>query len=194
MSDFDPDSHEEVARRLREQGPAKAPPDLAGEVMRRVRSEPRGSTSSARRPVVTLLAAAVVIAALLVGVSRLGGGSSSSAGSVGGGGVSGLTPSRTPQAEAGIVESKVIREVPARAIGHLPFAAMDSVVPGSCYGPALTSAKRLSISVPYSAWEAATAQLENARLLDPYAARRVTVTLHRLALGAHTAGAAITCP
>jgi hypothetical protein len=194
MSEFDPDSHEEIARRLREEGPATAPPDLARELMRRVRSEPRGSTSSARRPVVTLVAAAAVIVALLAGVSKLGGGSSSSAGSVGGGGVSGLATTGTDQAEASIIESKTLRHVPRSAIFGLKFAAADSLAPASCAGQALSNARQLALAVPYTEWEAATVQLENARRLDPYDVPRVTVRLHRLAPGAKVAGAVITCP
>ena len=43
--------HEELARRLAEQGPAPAPPDLADDVMRRVRAEPRPPQRTWLRPV-----------------------------------------------------------------------------------------------------------------------------------------------
>jgi hypothetical protein len=193
MSEFDPDSHEEIARRLREEVPATAPPDLAGEVMRRVRSEPRGSTSSARRPVVTLVAAAAVIVALLVGVSKLGGGSASS-GSFGAAGVSGPSPRSSSQPESGkIVALKVLQDVPRAALHDLKLAQTDSLA-GSCVGQALTSAGRFSVAVPYAEWQAVKSQLEDARRLLPYASPRVTVRLRRLAPGAKVAGAAITCP
>jgi hypothetical protein len=81
MSEQHPNG-EEIARMLREQGPVEAPPDLADEVMRQVRTE-AGTHRAKRRfqfrrsavlvPALGLAAAA----ALVVGISHLGNLSSS---------------------------------------------------------------------------------------------------------------------
>jgi len=65
--------HDEVTRLLREQGPVQAPPDLRGEVMRRVVSEPRNDRQ-VRRPLLVLLAASLVTIAIVAGISRIDGG------------------------------------------------------------------------------------------------------------------------
>ena len=49
--------HDELLRRLADEGRASAPPDLAPEVVRRVRAEPRHRERRILRPVATLLAA-----------------------------------------------------------------------------------------------------------------------------------------
>jgi hypothetical protein len=77
-------SPDDVARRLREEGMAEAPPDLAPEVMRRVAREPRKRrlTWPRLRPVAAWTTAAAAIAAGGFALSQLGGaGSSSSASS-----------------------------------------------------------------------------------------------------------------
>src|SRR5215467_14258234 len=82
--------HDELRRRLADEGTASAPPDLADEVMRRVRAEPRRREHRVLRPVATLLAAAVLVVAALAGISRLGNGSAGSASSAGGEAAQGL--------------------------------------------------------------------------------------------------------
>lgn len=81
-------SHEEIARRLREQGMAQAPPDLRDDVMRAVRAEPHASAPRRRlprpslpawRPVAVWVGVAACLLAAGVGVTLLGGGSGSSA-------------------------------------------------------------------------------------------------------------------
>jgi hypothetical protein len=81
-------SHEEIARRLREQGMVEAPPDLRDEVMRAVRAELHASAPRrggfrlslpAWRPVAVWVGVAACLLAAGVGVTRLGGGSGSSA-------------------------------------------------------------------------------------------------------------------
>jgi len=74
-----------IARLLREQGQAEAPPELARDVMAQVRREPQ-STPDRRginwRPVAAWAAVAAVLLAVGVGIAtRAPGGSSSSAGS-----------------------------------------------------------------------------------------------------------------
>jgi hypothetical protein len=73
-------SRDEIPRRLREEGMAQAPPDLAPEVMRQVAREPRKRRRSwpRRRPVAAWATAAAAIAAGGFALSQLGGAGSSS--------------------------------------------------------------------------------------------------------------------
>ena len=89
MSDREqPPNHEHIARLLREQGPVEAPPDLAPEVMRQVRAEPRERRVPRIRwrPAVGIAAAAACLLALGVGIAHLGSGGATSSSSGGGGG------------------------------------------------------------------------------------------------------------
>jgi hypothetical protein len=203
MSEIDPNEHEEIARRLREDGPVQAPSDLAGEVMKRVRAEPRRSTSAVRRPLVTLLAAALVTVALVAGIAKLGGGSASTAGggSTGGGGgemqgpaISGHGPN--------VVESKMVTRVPRRALlglrvnGILLSDTASGSANGRCAakGSAFEPLHPYTLDVPFAAWESVQAQLDSARKSAvPAAAPLVSVQLRRLARGVTTPGA-LTCP
>jgi hypothetical protein len=82
MTDNGHTDHEQLTRRLREQGQAQAPADLAGDVMRRVRAEPRQHQRTWLRPVALCAAVAVLLAASVAGLARIGGsGQSSSASS-----------------------------------------------------------------------------------------------------------------
>src|SRR2546423_15461865 len=92
--------HDELRRRLADEGQATAPPDLAPEVMRRVRAEPRRREQRILRPVATLLAAAVLVAAVFAGVSRLGGSGSMSSGGGGEAAASQAAPKASRQAVA----------------------------------------------------------------------------------------------
>ncbi len=84
------DEHDRIARLLREQGQAEAPPDLAGDVMAQVRREPQATPAHRGvnwRPVAAWAAVAAALLAVGVGIAQLApGGSSSSSGSAGGGG------------------------------------------------------------------------------------------------------------
>lgn len=75
-------SQDDIARRLREEGMAQAPPDLAPEVMREVAREPRRRQRSWPRwgPVAAWATAAAAIAAGGFALSQLGGAGSSSSG------------------------------------------------------------------------------------------------------------------
>jgi hypothetical protein len=198
MSDLEPGQHEEIARRLRDEGLAQAPPDIAGEVMRRVRSEPRSSSSRVRRPLTSLLAAAVILAALVVGVAKLSGTGSGSAsgGSVaettaGQGAHSGAIPSKSPD----IARSVVIHDVPlsalrnAGAVGKYGAGQPQALCPLGY----LDHRAGVTLFVPDSAWSAVQQQLRSARALLPNDTPRVRVRLRRVAAGAANAYS-LTCP
>jgi hypothetical protein len=193
MSEIDPNEHDEIARRLRDEGLVEAPSDLAGEVMKRVRAEPRRSTSAVRRPLVTLLAAALITVALVAGIARLGGGSASTAGGGStGGGAQALSHSAGGDS---IVETKDVERVPRAALGKLSLFAPANgtgALPAACPGERSDARESFSLAVPYSAWDSVQAQLRSAMLL-PYKPPLVTVHLRRLAPGVKTPGA-LTCP
>jgi len=79
MTDNGHTDHEQLGRRLHEQGQAQAPPGLADDVMRQVRAEPRQPQRTWLRPVALCAAVAVLLAASVAGVARIGAGQSSSA-------------------------------------------------------------------------------------------------------------------
>jgi hypothetical protein len=80
------DRHDEIARRLREEGAARAPDRLRADVMLQVRAEPRPRRIRPRRaywrPLGSLAAAACLVAAAAFGVTRIdtGGGGIASGG------------------------------------------------------------------------------------------------------------------
>lgn len=195
MSDNEHDDHEEIARRLREDGQAQAPPDLAGEVMKRVRSEPRRSTSAVRRPLVTLLAASLVTVALVAGLAKLGSGSSSSAGGTSGGGAEALSPGTDKPAQPEVVQSSVVDGVPKTAFRSLKIydtTLTAGNASGHCAVVDRVAAGEFSLAVPYDEWDSVRAQLDSAKQ-RPHASPLVTVELHRLARGAAWPPG-ITCP
>ena len=89
-----PQNHEHIARLLREQGPAEAPPGLAPEVMRQVRAEPRERRMPRVRwrPAAGIAAAAACLLALGVGLAHVGNGASSGSGAGTAGGAEALAP------------------------------------------------------------------------------------------------------
>jgi negative regulator of sigma E activity len=78
------DRHDEIARRLREEGAARAPDRLRADVMLQVRAEPRPRRIRPRRsywrPLGSLAAAACLVAAAAFGVTRIDSGSVASGG------------------------------------------------------------------------------------------------------------------
>jgi hypothetical protein len=78
--------HEDIGRRLREEGQATAPPDLLPQVMAEVRAEPhrrqpRWMALPRWQPLAAWAAAAAVLVAIGVGLAHLPGGTSSSSSS-----------------------------------------------------------------------------------------------------------------
>lgn len=198
MSDLEPGQHEEIARRLRDEGLAQAPPDMAGEVMRRVRSEPRRGTSSVRRPLTNLLAAAVIIAALVAGVAKLGG---SGSGSASGGGSApethaGGTSAGAPAKSANTRNPILIPDVPLSALhgaGALAQLGHIDSHQAVCLNDRLAQRQGVTLSVPAGSFSAVKQQLRSARKLLPYDTPRVQVRLRELAAGA-ASRFSVTCP
>jgi hypothetical protein len=195
MSDIEPEDHEEIARRLRDDGQAQAPPDRAGEVMKRVRSEPRRSTSAVRRPLVTLLAASLITVALVAGIAKLGGSGSGSAA----GGTSGAEAAHSPttgkSGQDQVVQSRMFDGVPRSALQSLKIHGTVPAASGNATGaycPLDSVAGSFSLFVPYDAWDSVQAQLDSATRVQS-SSHRVTVQLRRLARGA-VWPPAITCP
>ncbi|MDX6520624.1 MAG: hypothetical protein QOF08_1229 [Gaiellales bacterium] len=197
MSELEPGQHDEIARRLRDEGPAQAPPDIAAEVMRRVRSEPRPARR-VRGPLTNLLAAAVILAALVVGIAKLGGTGSGSAS--GGGSVAETTSSggvaAAPVKHAYAGQSLVIAGVPVTALHGA--GAIDALGPvydsaKGCPNGLLAQRRGVTLFVPAGSFSAVQQQLQSAKALTPYDTLRVRVRLRRAAAGAATAYS-ITCP
>jgi hypothetical protein len=187
MTDNGHTDHEQLTRRLHEQGQAQAPADLAGDVMRRVRAEPRPQQRTWLRPVALCAAVAVLLAASVAGLARIGGsGQSSSASSAAETrGVMGAVPSASqPQGAAGDFgaahESGNVVVVPAdklATLSPLPF----------CPAHAHTYALR----VPAGRYQAVSRQLQAWAAAGPAGATTYHVLVHRAPASARLA---LTCP
>jgi hypothetical protein len=188
MSDNGHTEHEQLARRLHEQGQAQAPADLAGDVMRQVRAEPRGRERAWLRPVALAAAVVVLLAASIAGLARIGGSSqSSSAGSAAEthAAASSAEPQKRPtQGSAGGTASATglnnIRAVPAdklKTLSPLPFCAAQA----HSYALRVPAGRFTSISRRLQAWAAA----------KPAGAPAYDVHIRRAAASARLA---LTCP
>jgi hypothetical protein len=172
--------HDELRRRLADEGQATAPPDLAPEVMRRVRAEPHRREHRVLRPVATLLAAAVLVAAVFAGVSRLGGSGSMSSGGGGEAAASQAAPKASGQAVAPDAHGKVIR--------HVGTTQLDAIF-GQARVPACP---RLTASVPGPLLHRVEQQLSGAASDTAVGADTRDVELHRAPKG--QTQIRITCP
>jgi hypothetical protein len=161
MTDNGHTDHEQLARRLHEQGPAQAPADLAGDVMREVRAEPRQQQPTWLRPVALCAAVVVLLAASIAGLARIGGsGQSSSASSagetragVGGGGAESYGDS-TPQALKGVGTQRDVAGVPTdklATLSPLPFCAAQA----HTYALRVPAGRYNAVSHKLQAWAAA---------------------------------------
>jgi hypothetical protein len=162
MTDNGHTDHEQLARRLHEQGQAQAPPGLVGDVMHRVRAEPRRRERTWLRPVALTAAVVVLLAASIAGLARIGGsGQSSSAGSAAEThpAASSAEPQRSPtQGSGGDTPSATalnnIRAVPAdklATLSPLPFCAAQA----HSYALRVPADRFASISRRLQAWAAA---------------------------------------
>jgi hypothetical protein len=140
----DDDRHDELRRRLADEGPASAPPDLAPEVMRRVRSEPRRERRSYLRPAATLIAAALLALAAVVGIAHLGNGQTSSSSS-GGGGAAGEAVSQAPTASS--PQKDMATGLTHLIIRHVAHQRLESIFAPSRV-PACPAGKSIKAAVP----------------------------------------------
>ncbi|HET6850061.1 MAG TPA: hypothetical protein VFH74_14465 [Gaiellales bacterium] len=181
--------HEELRRRLADEGRAAAPPDLAPEVMRRVRAEPRGRERRYLRPAATLIAAAAVAGAAALGISHLGNGSSSS------GAMSGLAggASQSAQPKATQTQDNVAG---GGSTGSLLVRHVDSQRLSRIFAPAAVppcaSGARLTATVPAPQLRQVANRLRHAAAGTAAGADTRDVELHRAPKG--QTRIRITCP
>ena len=189
MTDNGHTDHEQLTRRLHEQGQAQAPADLAGDVMRRVRAEPRQQQRTWLRPVALCAAVAVLLAASVAGLARIGSSQSGSAASsmpraaMGGGGAERNGNSITkasPQATQSVPAQRHVAGVPADKLSTL------STLP-YCAAPART----LALRVPAGRYQAVSRQLQAWAAAGPAGATTYNVLVHRAPASARLA---LTCP
>ncbi|HVI20029.1 MAG TPA: hypothetical protein VM712_16755 [Gaiellales bacterium] len=190
MTDNGHTDHEQLTRRLHEQGQAQAPASLAGDVMRQVRAEPRRHQPTWLRPVALCAAVAVLLAASIVGLARIGGsGQSSSAGSAaethaamgavprtsqGGGQAPGDSDAKAPNALRNLMA------VPAdklATLSPLPFCAAQ--------------AHTYALRVPAGRYAAVSRQLRTWATATPAGATTYNVQIRRAPASAQLA---LTCP
>jgi hypothetical protein len=186
MTDNGHTDHEQLSRRLHEQGQAQAPPGLAGDVMRQVRAEPRQRQRTWLRPVALSAAVAVLLAASIAGLARIGGsGQSSSAGSTAetqsAGSVAG--PEK-PQGQLAAPDAIT----PERRVAGVPADKLATLSPlPLCAAPAHTYALR----VPAGRYAAVSHQLQAWAAAKPAGAPAYDVQIRRTAASARLA---LTCP
>ncbi|HYW29231.1 MAG TPA: hypothetical protein VE824_05440 [Gaiellales bacterium] len=189
MTDDD-QRYEELRRRLATEGQASAPPDLAPEVMRRVRAEPRSRERRYLRPAATLVAAAAVVGAALLGISHLGNGSTGS-GAPNGAGAGGF--SQAPRASS---TQKDMSSNGAAAQGSLIVRHVKAERLGSIFAPARVPAcppgARLSATVPSAQLDEVDSRLRSAAAGAAAGPGTRDVELHRAPKG--QARIRITCP
>jgi len=191
MTDNGHTDHEQLARRLHEQGQAQAPPGLAGDVMRQVRAEPRQPQRTWLRPVALCATVAVLLLAGIAGLTLIGGsGQSSSAGSAAetrsaansgapehspsGGKASGDGSTLSPSALGNV------RAVPAdklATLSPLPFCAAQA----HTYALRVPAGRYVAVSRQLQAWAAA----------KPAGAPAYNVQIRRAPASARLA---LTCP
>jgi hypothetical protein len=184
MTDNGHTDHEQLTRRLHEQGQAQAPADLAGDVMRRVRAEPRHPQHTWLRPVALCATVAVLLVAGIAGLTRIGGaGQSSSAGSAAethaAGSAGGLGQSLGQKAAPdATTEERRVAGVPTdklATLSPLPFC------PAHAYALRVPAGRYADVSRQLQAWAAA----------GPAGATTNNVLVHRAPTSARLA---LTCP
>jgi len=187
MTDNGHTDHDQLARRLHDQGQAQAPPGLAGDVMRQVRAEPRQPQRTWLRPVALCAAVAVLLAASIAGLARIGGsGQSSSAGSAAETRSAG-SAAGSPQKHLGNLASpdavrpeRRVAGVPAdklATLSQLPFCAAQ--------------AHSYALRVPADRYNSVSRQLQAWAAARPAGAPAYDVQIRRAAASARLA---LTCP
>jgi len=188
MTDNGHTDHEQLTRRLHEQGQAQAPADLAGDVMRRVRAEPRQPQHTWLRPVALCATVAVLLAASIAGLARIGGsGQSSSAGSA----AETHSAARAGAAGAGNLQRQAATPdavIPERQVAGVPADKLATLSPlPFCAAQAHTYALR----VPADRYGAVRRQLRTWAATTPTGATTYNVQIRRAPASARLA---LTCP
>jgi len=189
MTDNGHTDHEQLGRRLHEQGQAQAPPGLAGDVMRQVRAEPRRRPQRAwLRPVALCAAVAVLLAASIAGLARIGGsGQSSSAGSA----AETHSAAKAGAAGAGNLQRQAANPdavIPERQVAGVPAEKLATLSPlPFCTAQAHTYALR----VPAGRYGAVRRQLRTWAAKTPTGATTYNVQIRRAPASARLA---LTCP
>jgi hypothetical protein len=184
MTDNGHTDHEQLVRRLHEQGQAQAPAGLAGDVMRQVRAEPRQPQRAWLRPVALCAAVVVLLAASIAGLARIGGsGQSSSAGSAAethaGGSAAGPGKSQMAAPDA-MTQERRVAGVPTdklATLSPLPFCPAHA----HTYALRVPAGRYADVSRQLQAWAAA----------GPAGATTNNVLVHRAPASARLA---LTCP
>jgi hypothetical protein len=184
MTDDD-QRYDELRRRLADEGRASAPHDLAPDVMRRVRAEPRRQDRRFLRAALTLVAAAAVVVAAVLGISRLGSGSASS------GAASGGRAMQAPETAASAPKDTASGTASPLIVRHVAVKNLGPIF-GQALLPACPPGGRLAASVPAPQLRQVTDRLRSAAAGATAGADTRDVELHRAPKG--QARIRITCP
>jgi hypothetical protein len=117
--------HEDVVRRLRESGTARAPERLRGDVMAQVRAEPRRRRrrfTALGRPLVPYAAAACLLGAAVLALSHLHGNGAGSSSSAGGASAAGTPPEKSSDTNAPVASpatATAYQDVAVNAVSRL---------------------------------------------------------------------------
>ncbi len=192
MTDNGHTDHEQLARRLHEQGQAQAPAGLAGDVMRRVRAEPRQPQRAWLRPVALCATVAVLLVAGIAGLTRIGGsGQSSSAGSAADthAGAIGAAP-ETSQGGGQALNDTGTKAAPTalRKVAGVPTDKLETLSPLP-FCPA--NAHTYALRVPAGRYNAVSHQLQAWAAAKPAGAPTFDVQIRRASASARLA---LTCP
>jgi hypothetical protein len=190
MTDNGHSDHEQLTRRLHEQGQAQAPAGLAGDVMRQVRAEPRRPQRTWLRPVALCATVAVLLVASIAGLARIGGsGQSSSAGSAAERHVAmGAVPGTSQAGGRGSSDSGTKAPNALRSVMAVPADKLTTLSPlPFCAAQAHTYALR----VPAGRYAAVSRQLRTWAAATPSGATTYNVQIRRAPASARLA---LTCP
>jgi hypothetical protein len=191
MTDNGHTDHEQLSRRLHEQGQAQAPPGLAGDVMRQVRAEPRRHERTWLRPVALCATVAVLLLAGIAGLTRISGSSqSSSAGSAPEthSGVSSAAPDKSPSGGQASGDGSVLAP---SAVGNVRAVPADKLATLSPLPFCAAHAHTYALRVPAGRYAAVSRQLQAWAAAKPAGAPAYDVQIRRAAASAQLA---LTCP
>jgi hypothetical protein len=189
MTDNGHTDHEQLTRRLHEQGQAQAPAGLAGDVMRQVRAESRQQQRTWLRPVALCAAVAVLLAASVAGLARIGGsGQSSSASSAAEthSAAMGAVPrtSQGQQSSAGGIRNP-------DALGNVVVVPADKLATLSALPFCASQAHAYALRVPAGRYTSVSRQLQAWAAAKPAGAPAYDVQIRRAPASARLA---LTCP